>query len=110
MFLSTVIGCSEIKKSNGIDLFDLTKKHKFLKWRQILVRAVCSTPGSSGDELRKIWIKMYKGEERYGIRHDRALHLQKLKEGKIARPLRKHLDRNSFISKALFNSFRLLKA
>lgn len=101
---------SEIKKSIGVDLVDVRKTQKYLKWRNLLVRAVCSTQGSSGEEIRKVWIKLYRGEERYGIRHDRTSYLQKLKEGKIAQPFRKYLDRNSFISKALFHSFRLLKS
>ena len=100
---------ADIEKFGEIDILALATKINFFKWRKIVLRQIFSIKGSAGTELRKRWIKLYSGEEKYGIRHDRDKHMQKLKNKSSLRPGYKFLDRDSFVARALFNAFRLLK-
>ena len=62
-----------------------------------------SSPGENGNALRDLWIKLYKGDLRFGIRDER----KRAKE--LNWPLRKQRtgrkDRNSWIAHALRKAF-----
>ena len=69
------------------------------RWRDTLVRIVCSAEGEIGEQLRALWIKIYKGDLKHGIRDKR-------KEAKNSNwPIRKaqsiRRDRNSWIASEL---------
>ena len=72
---------------------------KPIQFRDYVVRFVCSSTGEAGERLRKLWIKMYKGDLRYGVRDAR----REAKESNW--PLRMHSpgrkDRTSWIVFAL---------
>ena len=38
------------------------KQRKPLKWRNFIVRTVCESTEDRGDQLRDIWVKVYKGD------------------------------------------------
>jgi hypothetical protein len=78
---------------------DLISSLKPLQWRDFVVRLICSTNKEQGEKLRKLWLKLYKGDLMHGVRDDR----RKAKERNW--PLRSHhsgrRDRNSWIAYAL---------
>ena len=71
-------------------------------WRDVIVRNVHSAKGTSGEQIRKLWVKLYRGDLLYGIRDER----KKAKECNW--PVRKQnpgrRDRNSWIAHALRKS------
>ena len=71
---------------------------KPLQWRRLIVRLVCTAEGQDGVELRHLWIKVYKGDMKWGVRDARLM--SKLKNW---RQNSLH-DRNSWISTSLRNS------
>ena len=84
------------EENTGSKLESLLTSLKPTQFRDFIVRVVCSTSGESGELLRKLWSRIYKGDLLHGIR-DLRLHA---KEG--GWPLRKQnpgrRDRNSWIS------------
>ena len=86
----------------GCDIENLITTLKPLQWRNFIVRLVCSTSGESGEKLRSLWIKIYRGDLQFGIREER----NKAKQDNW--PLRKQntgrKDRNSWIAHGLRKS------
>ena len=78
---------------------DLLSSLKPLQWRDFIVKITCSSTGETGEKLRRLWLKMYKGDLRFGVRDKR----REAKESNW--PLRKQnpgrRDRNSWIASAL---------
>ena len=71
---------------------------KPLQWRKFIVRLVCTTEGEKGIELRNLWVKLYKGDLKWGVRDARMRSKEKCC-GKIQLP-----DRNSWISTSIRKS------
>ena len=71
---------------------------KPLQWRRFIVRLVCTSEGQNGVELRKLWVKVYKGDMKWGVRDARMM-------SKLKNWGQNHLhDRNSWISTSIRNS------
>ena len=71
---------------------------KPLQWRRFIVRLVCTTEGQKGIELRKLWVKLYTGDLKWGVR-DARMRSKEKSFGKIQLP-----DRNSWISTSIRKS------
>ena len=71
---------------------------KPLQWRSFIVRLVCTTKGEKGTELRNLWVKLYKGDLKWGVR-DVRMRAKEKSSGKIQLP-----DRNSWISTSIRKS------
>ena len=65
-----------------------------LQWRRFIVRLVCTTGGEKGVELRHLWVKMYQGDMKWGVRYARMRSKEKICGKKQLS------DRNSWISTA----------
>ena len=68
------------------------------QWRRFIVRLVCTTEGQKGIELRTLWVKLYKGDLKWGVRDARMRFKEKI-SGKNQLP-----DRNSWISTSIRSS------
>ena len=86
---------------------------KPLKWRKFIVRLVCTDNKKVGDELRSVWVSMYKGDLKWGVRDARLQAKEKnwpKMDGNSY--LQKH-DRNSWIAscvrKSLLTEFKINK-
>lgn len=91
-----------VEEVTGNSSDDLLSNLKPVQWRDFVVKITCSATGECGEKLRRLWLKMYKGDLRFGVRDKR-------KEAKERNwPLRKQnpgrRDRNSWISSALRKS------
>ena len=86
----------------GNKMEELTKSLKPNQWRDFMVRLICTTRGENGEELKRLWIKLYRGDLMHGIRDERW------KAKKSNWPLRSHnpgrRDRNSWIAYGLRKS------
>ena len=50
---------------------DTLKEWKPTKWRNNIVRTVCESDGERGENLRNLWVKIYKGDLKWGVRDER---------------------------------------
>ena len=57
-----------LEKSTSVNIVTDFKEKTPAAWRKFLVRSVCSISGEDGDEIRRIWKSMYKGDLKNGIR------------------------------------------
>ena len=69
-----------------------------LQWRRFIVRLICTTEGQTGSELRNLWVKLYRGDLKWGIRDARMRAKQK--NWKKNQPR----DRNSWIATSIRNA------
>ena len=90
------------EETTGSELENLVTTLKPVQFRDFIVRVVCSSEGESGEKLRKIWSRIYRGDLLYGIQDLR----RQAKESNW--PLRKQnpgrKDRNSWIAHNLRKS------
>ena len=90
------------EESTRSDFETLLTTSKPIQFRDLLVRVVFSSSGEVGENLRRLWVKMYKGDLLHGIRDLRC----QAKE--LNWPLRKQnpgrKDRNSWIAHNLRRS------
>ena len=91
--------CEEV---TGCDIENLLKTLKPLQWRNLIVRITCSTSGESGEKLRCLWIKIYRGDLQFGICEERNRAKQDNWPLRKQNPGRK--DRNSWIAHGLRKS------
>ena len=91
--------CEEV---TGCDIESILTTLKPLQWRNLIVRITCSTAGESGEKLRSLWIKIYKGDLQFGIREERNKAKQDNWPLRKQNPGRK--DRNSWIAHGLRKS------
>ena len=76
----------------------LLSEIKPLQWRRFIVRLVCTSEGENGVELRNLWVKVYKGDLKWGVRDARLM-------SKVNNWGQNALhDRNSWISTSLRSS------
>ena len=68
------------------------------QWRHFIVRLICSSEGQTGRELRRLWVKLYKGDLRWGVRDARLR--AKEKNWRKNQPC----DRNSWIATSIRNA------
>lgn len=64
-----------------------------------IVRLACSSKGENGEKLRRLWLKMYKGDLRFGIRDLRMEAKESNWPLRNQNPGRR--DRNSWIASGL---------
>ena len=91
-----------IQGITGEETENLLLKMTPLVWRNYIVRILCTTEDLTGELLRKLWIKIYKGDLRWGIRDARL----RAKENNWPRKDRndKNKDRNSWIASSIRQS------
>ena len=66
-------------------------------WRQYIVRTVCSSSGEDGELLRALWVKIYKGDLKNGVRDHRRL-VQEKGWPRLPNTFVNSRDRNSFLA------------
>ena len=73
---------------------------KPIDWRKYIVRNVC-TDDPIGEEIREIWVQIYQGDLKFGVRDARLKAIEK----QVSRSNTHRIqDRNSWIVKTLRNS------
>lgn len=88
-----------VEKMQDQSMKRLMKDLKPLKWRNKIVRLVCSGTGETGNALREVWKKIYQGDLRWGVRDARLKHKEKSCQKKGYGQ-----DRNSWIAASLKKS------
>ena len=79
-----------------------------MKWRKFIVRLVCQDNLKVGNDLREMWVRMYRGDLKWGVRDARL----QAKEKNWPRMdtnsyLQKH-DRNSWVASCVRKSLLTL--
>ena len=105
---NTILDCDRkeffelIEKVTGRRLETVLTCLKPVKWRDFIVRAVCSYDGGNRERLRELWIKVYKGDLLHGVSDERRRAKDLNWPSRKQNPGRR--DRNSWISHALRKS------
>ena len=88
-----------IEELTGSKIKHLLTSLKPIQWRNLVIRLVCSSTGETGDKLRDLWKKIYRGDLQFGIRDERLRAKENNWPVKKQNPGRK--DRNSWVAHAL---------
>ena len=90
-----------IKEVKEIETENYLENLKPLQWRQLVVRTICTAKEKKGERLRKLWMEMYQGDLKWGVR-DARLKAQERNwpMGQIT----SRRDRNSWIAGCLRKS------
>ena len=88
-----------VEEITGESLLTYMSNLKPALWRKKIVRLVTTTEGSTGEELREVWIRIYEGDLEYGVRDERFKSLKEDKQKKMGN------DRNSWIASAIKTKF-----
>ena len=86
-----------IEEITDEDIQKLLKQMKPLEWRNYLVRLLCRDEGLGVEELRKLWVKIYKGDLRWGVRDARFKAKEKKWPIMDSNSFTRNKDRNSWI-------------
>ena len=97
---------SLIEKVSNEKIENRLKEWRPLKWRNVFVRAVCSSEGEIGEELRRLWIRIYKGDMKWGVRDVRLKAKERNWPRRENNAYLRDNDRNSWISCSLLKSFK----
>ena len=95
-----------LEKLTGKEIEVIVKQSKPLKWRQFIIRAMCTTSGETGQELRKLWADIYRGDLRYGVRDARMKAKEKNWPRKESNAFLQKQDRNTWIAGSILKSFQ----
>ena len=88
-----------VEEASGHSTDELLSSLKPLQWRDFIVRLTCSSKEENGEKLRSLWVKMYRGDLRYGIRDVRKEAKENNWPLRSQNPGRR--DRNSWVASAL---------
>ena len=91
-----------VSKIGKRSIDNLLEEKSPTEWRRFIVRMVCTATGSEGDELRKVWQKVYRGDLLWGVRDMRLQH--RSKQPKKKGQGRLGHDRNTWIASCLRRS------
>ena len=95
-----------IDQISGENIEDSIKLRKPLQWRNHVVRIICSSGGLDGDEIRRLWRKVYQGDLRFGVRDARLKAKKKNWPRGNSNACSKSQDRNSWIAGSFFKSLQ----
>ena len=95
-----------LKEKQDEEVLEVLKDLKPMQWRNKVVRVVCSEPCPLGEKLRQLWVKIYRGDLRAGVRDARILAKA---NNWPSRSISSRKDRNSWISFHLKRSIESLK-
>ena len=84
-----------VEEIQNLSIETSLREMKPLQWRKFIVRLVCTTEGQKGSELRNLWMKVYKGDLKWGVR-DVRLRAKEKNWGK-----NQPRDRNSWIATSI---------
>ena len=88
-----------IEQMQDTSMKTLLTELKPLRWRNKIVRLVCTGKGIEGNDLREVWKKIYKGDLRWGVREARMKYKERNSQKKGYGQ-----DRNSWIAASLRKS------
>ena len=95
-----------VQEATGIDIERTHKQWKPCPWRNFIVRTVCGTSNETGDKLRDIWLKIYKGDLKWGVRDDRLRAKENNWPRKDSNAYLQKKDRSSWIAFAILRSIQ----
>lgn len=81
---------------------NIAQDYTALKWRSFVVRTVCTSVGHEGKLLQELWINMYRGDLKNGIRDARKQAQRKGWPRKDSRYFVMKNDRNTWIAGFIF--------
>ena len=94
-----------IEDITGLCLED-TLKQKPMQWRNFIVRTVFSAKERKGEDLRNLWVKVYKGDLKWGVRDARQKAKEKNWPRKDSNTYLQNRDRNSWIASSLMGALQ----
>ena len=77
-----------------------------MKFRHFIVRTVCATKEVLGEEIRNIWVKIYRGDDRWGVRDMRFRAKANNWPKKDSNACFQKKDRNSWIASCILKSLK----
>ena len=92
-----------IVKMTGENIEKNVNQRKPIEWRNFFVRTVCSVDGESGENIREVWKKVYRGDLKWGVRDVRW---KSQSSNWPRRGTNANQDRNSWIASSLLKSFQ----
>ena len=95
-----------VEDVTGENIEGTMKLRKPLKWRNFIVRTVCDATGDRGQNLRDIWVKIYKGDLQWGVRDMRLRAREKNWPRRDSNAYMQKKDRNSWIASSLLKSLQ----
>ena len=95
-----------IEEITGENIENTLKERTPMKFRNYIVRTVCATKGVSGEEIRNIWVKIYRGDERWGVRDVRFRAKANNWPKKDSNACFQKKDRNSWIASCILKSLQ----
>ena len=84
-----------------------TLKLKPLPWRNFILRTICSAEDKTGEDVRNLWVKVYKGDLRWGVRDVRLRAQSENWPRKDSNAYLQNNDRNSWIASSLRKSLQV---
>ena len=93
-----------LQNITGENIEDNLKSRKPHQWRNHFVRIVCSSEGPNGEEIRKLWEKVYRGDLRFGVRDARLKEKEKNWPRRDSKAYSRNQDRNSWIAASLLKA------
>ena len=97
-----------VDKIIGENIDSKCKNMKRWNWRNFIVRIVCGTNGEAGNQLRDLWVKIYKGDLKWGVRDERFRAKENNWPRKNENAYLRKKDRNSWIAFAILSSFKTI--
>ena len=107
-----ILGCDRnqfkeiIERIEDENIENLLKQMKVLKWRNHIVKLVCTAEDKDGEDIRNLWVKVYKGDLRWGVRDARLKSKEKNWPRKESNAYVQSNDRNSWIASSLRKSLQ----
>ena len=91
----------------GLNIQKTHKQWRPLQWRNLIVRTVCGTTGEPGKRLRDLWLRIYKGDLKWGVRDERFKAKENNWPRKDSNAYLQKKDRNSWIAFAILKSLQV---
>ena len=82
------------------------KQRKPLKWRNFIVRTVSASTGERGNQLRDLWLKIYRGDLQWGVRDMRFRAKETNWPRRDSNAYLQKKDRNSWIASSILKSLQ----
>ena len=107
-----ILGCDRnefkeiLERTEDEKMENILNQMKVSKWRNHIVKLVCTAEDEDGEDLRNLWVKVYKGDLRWGVRDARLKSKEKNWPRKESNAYVQSNDRNSWIASSLRKSFQ----
>jgi hypothetical protein len=95
-----------VEDITGENIENTMKQRKLINWRNFIVRTLCESNGERGNQLRDIWVKIYKGDLQWGVRDVRLRAKENNWPRRDSNAYMQMKDRNSWIASSILKSLQ----